>query len=190
MYCFNSNGKRYPLEYFFNKKNFNSSITIMQYKKSLCIMYTIDQDYWLEIIFSRHFSPKNLHKIKFVNQQLKEKSERYPIMIYIYNLSYSTFNADLINKILNGVRCNLEINLNNSSLKLFPQTASIRTVEIFSFHVSGEYLLDQIEKLINSGFREILVATSEENIEKIRAYFSETSFTIRDIESLAIKIER
>ena len=96
----------------------------------------------------------------------------------------------LINKILNGVQCNLEINPNESTLKLFPQTALIQALEIYSFSASGEYLLDQIEKLINSGFREIFVSTNGDNIEKIRAYFSETSLTIKDIESLTIKIER
>lgn len=153
-------------------------------------MYKLAQDYWMEIIFSRHFSPKNLRKIKFVNQHLREKSERYPVLIDIYNVQHSTFNADLINKILNGVQCNLEINPNESTLKLFPQTALIQTLGIYSFYATSEYLLDQIEKLINSGFREISISTNGENIEKIRAYFSETSFTIRDIVSLAIKIER
>ncbi len=190
MFCFDSNGKRYPLRYFFDKKNFDSSISITKYKKSLRIMYKLAQDYWLEIIFSRHFSPKNLRKIKFVNQHLREKSKYYPVLIDIYNVQHSTFNADLINKILNGVQCNLEINPNESTLKLFPQTALIQALEIYSFSASGEYLLDQIEKLINSGFREIFVSTNGDNIEKIRAYFSETSLTIKDIESLTIKIER
>jgi hypothetical protein len=153
-------------------------------------MYKLAQDYWLEIIFSGHFSPKNLRKIKFVNQHFREKSESYPILIDIYNVQYSTFNADLINKILNGVQCNLEINPHYSSLKLFPQTALIQTVELLSFYGSTEYLLDQIEKLINSGFREIFVTTSEENIETIKSYFSETNFTIQNTEPHTIKIER
>jgi hypothetical protein len=100
------------------------------------------------IVLSRRLTPKNLKRIKQINEFLLNNKQRVHFVIIDYLIKKTDYNKEIISMILHGVTVDLSIP--TSALDLIPKSAKLNIVDFWIYNKDkSEDLINYIEYMIN-----------------------------------------
>lgn len=149
MHCFNSYWRKIKPRYFF--KHIYARLHFRRKRNALKLSYRADYDYDLYYVFSQRFTPKNLKKIKYANQQLRDIAKERVIVIQLENIS-RPFDIQLMNMLFQGVRISLD---HIYDVNCIPQSAQYNKLSLDRRELQKNNVITYIEYLVNLGLAEL-----------------------------------
>ncbi len=183
MHCFDTYWRKIKPRYFF--KHIYSHLTFSGNENAFKLYYREGYDYDLFYVFSRRFTPKNLKKIKYANQQLRDVSRKKELFIRFTEVPKSEYAIKLINMVFDDVKINL---YQLYDIEFLPRSACYNKIKLNIWDLQDADIFIFIETVINLGVKEIELKKCPE-AKKILAFLGDniTWHTIQEI--ILIKFE-
>ncbi len=181
MHCFDTYYRKIKPRYFF--KHIYMYLHFSRRGNVLKLQYRKDYDYDLFYVFSQRFTPKNLKKIKYANQQLREVSRKRNIVLQLYYIE-TAFDVQLMNMLFDGVKIIIEHVYN---IEYIPHTAQYNKLVLNTWDLQKNDIIFWVEQLMNLGVSEIQLDKCD-NAEKILSYLEDVDKTVTVYNYIYIKL--
>lgn len=183
MHCFDTYWRKIKPRYFF--KHIYSHLTFSGNENAFKLYYREGYDYDLFYVFSRRFTPKNLKKIKYANQQLRDIAKERDIVIQLENIS-RPFDIQLMNMLFQGVRISLD---HIYDVNCIPQSAQYNKLSLDRRELQKNNVITYIEYLVNLGLAELHLSNCDV-AQQVLEYLEDIEKTVIIDDYITIKLHQ